>query len=294
VTKTQHVNHWGQRGHPYAGRIAVLSTKHDKLPLIAPSLARIVGLNVNVAAVDTDVLGTFTGDIPRPGSPLDTAIAKARLGMSATGQVLGIASEGSIGPNPSFPFVIADRELVVLVDDEADIIVWESYVDPGIRTATTTVRPGDSLESFLAQADFPNHRLIVRPKETGTPPIRKGIDSLERLNAAIVECASAASDGLVTIATDLRAHVCPTRQPIIAAAAKRLAKRLALRCPSCGAPGWGRVDVLIGVPCSWCGTEVALPRAEIDGCAACEHREVRPVVAAEFRADPRECPYCNP
>ena len=40
--------------------------------------------------------------------------------------------------------------------------------------------------------------------------------------------------------------------------------------------------------------EVAPPRAEIDGCAAYKHRAVRPVVAAEFRADPRECPYCNP
>lgn len=292
--RSTHANRWDQRDHPYSGRIVMLSTKHDKLPLIAPPLERIVGLRIATIAVDTDILGTFTEDVPRLSSPLDTAIAKARLGMSATGQALGIASEGSIGPDPSFPFVIADRELVVLVDDEADIIVWESYIGRDIVAATATVRPGDNLQPFLTQADFPTHRLIVRPNDIGVQPIYKGIDSLERLTVAIDESAYAASDGRACIATDLRALACPSRQPIIAAAAERLAQRLAQRCPSCGAPGWGRIDVLIGVPCAWCGTEVPRPRAEVEGCPACEYRTVRPVVAPEFRVDPGECPHCNP
>jgi hypothetical protein len=78
------------------------------------------------------------------------------------------------------------------------------------------------------------------------------------------------------------------------AAAERLAGRIAARCPGCGAPGWGRIDVLLGVPCAWCGTEVTRPRAEINGCPACEHRETRAVVSIEDRADPGECSNCNP
>ncbi|WP_298211844.1 DUF6671 family protein [Ferrimicrobium sp.] len=292
--RSKHANRWDQRDHPYSGRVAVLSTKHDKLPLVAPPLERMVGLSVTTIAVDTDVLGTFTEDIPRLGSPLDTAIAKARLGMNASGGVIGVASEGSIGPDPSFPFVTADRELVVLVDDEADIIVWESCIGQDIVASTTTVHPGDNLQRFLTQVDFPTHRLIVRPNETGVLPIRKGIDNIKHLTAAIVECASVSPDGCACIATDLRAHMCPSRQRIIAAAAERLAKRLAQRCPSCGAPGWGCVDVLLGVPCAWCGTEIARPRAEIDGCPACEHRTIRPIVTPNFRVDPGQCPRCNP
>ncbi|MHB1487095.1 MAG: DUF6671 family protein [Acidimicrobiales bacterium] len=285
---------WDHPGHPYAGRIAVLSTKHAKLALVGPPLERAVGLRVDAVAVDTDTLGTFTGDIPRLGPPLDTAIAKARLGMSATGQALGIASEGSIGPDPAMPFVIADRELVVLVDDEAGIVVWETHSSWDIVTATATVRPGENLEAFLTQAGFPAHQLIVRPNSGGVHPIRKGIASIEGLTAAITECASAATDGHACVETDLRAHACPSRRTIIAVAAERLAGRLAARCPACGAPGWGRVDVLLGVPCAQCGTEIARPRAEIDGCAACEHRAARPVMGSATRVDAGECPICNP
>ncbi len=272
----------------------MLSTKHDKLPLIGPPLECAVGLRVDAVAVDTDTLGTFTGDIPRLGPPLDTAIAKARLGMSAAGQALGIASEGSIGPHPATPFVIADRELVVLVDDDAGIVVWEAHTSWDIVTATTTVRPGENLEQFLTRAGFPAHQLIVRPNSGQAQPIHKGIASMERLAGAITECASVATDGLACVETDLRAHACPSRRTVIADAAGRLASRLAARCPACGAPGWGRVDVLVGVPCAWCGTEVARPRAEIDGCVACEHRQTRSIVSAEVRADPGECPSCNP
>ncbi|WP_143712024.1 DUF6671 family protein [Acidimicrobium ferrooxidans] len=251
-------------------------------------------MQVEAVPVDTDVLGTFTGDIPRPGPALDTAIAKARLGMRAAGRSLGLASEGSIGPDPALPFVHADREIVVLVDDEHGIVVWESHASWDIVAASTTVRPDDDLEPFLREAHFPEHQVIVRPNHGVLHPIYKGIASLDHLTSAIAECARAATDGLARVETDLRANACPSRRSAIAAAAQRLADRIAARCPGCGAPGWGRVDVLVGIPCAWCGTEVPTPRAEIDGCVACDCRQMRPLVAAEHRADPSECPVCNP
>ena len=285
---------WERAEHPYAGLVAVLATKHGKLPLIAPALEEAVGLRVEAVAVDTDSLGTFTGDIARPGPPLETAIAKARLAMSTTGHALGLASEGSIGPDPAMPFVTADREIVVLVDDDSGIVVWESHSSWDIVATATSVGAGCDLGAFLAKAGFPEHQLIVRPNVGAIRPIHKGISSVEQLSAAIAECAAVATDGLARVETDLRAHACPSRRAVIAAAAERLAGRIAARCAACGAPGWGRVGVLFGVPCAWCGTEVARPRAEIDGCPACEHRVTRPVVSPEDRADPGECPHCNP
>ena len=285
---------WNHASHPYAGRTAALSTKHDKLPLVGPPLARVVGLCVKAVTVDTDTLGTFSGDIPRLGSPLDTVIAKARMGMDATGQTLGIASEGSIGPDPSMPFVVVDRELVGLVDDDAGIIVWESYASWDIVTARISLRPGEDLEPFLTRADLPTHQLIVRPNSGAVHPIYKGIVGLEELTSAIAQCASVATDGYACVETDLRAHVCPSRRVVIAGAAERLAHRLATRCPACGSPGWGRVDTLFGVPCAGCGVEVGQPRVAIDGCPSCEHRETKQLVPFETRADPGECPRCNP
>ncbi len=294
VVPTRPCRRWEQAEHPYAGLVAVLATKHGKLPLIAPPLEETVGLRVKAVAVDTDSLGTFTGDIPRQGPPLETAIAKARLGMSAAGHALGLASEGSIGPDPTMPFVNADREIVVLVDDESGIVIWESHSSWDVVATTTSVAAGNDLGPFLAKASFPDHQLIVRPSIGSVHPIHKGISSIEKLAAAVAECAAASADGLALVETDLRAHACPSRRAVIAAAAERLAGRVAARCPICGAPGWGRIDVQFGVPCRWCGTEVARPRAEIDGCPACEHRETRPVVSPNDRADPGECPYCNP
>jgi hypothetical protein len=274
--------------------VAVLATKHGKLPLIAPPLEEAVGLRVETVAVDTDSLGTFTGDIPRQRPPLETAIAKARLGMSATGHALGLASEGSIGPDPAMPFVDTDQEIVVLVDDDNGIVVWESHSSWDVVAAATSVGAGDDLGPFLSEAGFPDHQLIVRPNIGAVHPIYKGISCIEMLTAAIAECAATAADGLARVETDLRAHACPSRRDVIAAAAQRLAGRIAARCPACGAPGWGRIDILLGVPCAWCGTQVTRQRAEIDGCPACEHRETRPVVSPEDRADPGECPNCNP
>ena len=294
MATSSRMSSWDHPSHPYAGRTAILSTKHDKLPLIGPAIERAVGLRVDAVAVDTDTLGTFTGDIPRLRTPLETAVAKARLGMSITGQELGIASEGSIGPDPAVPFVIADRELVVLVDDDAGIVVWETHSSWDIVTATATVSPEENLEAFIRQARFPGHKLIVRPNNGPVHPIRKGISTLGELTIAIKDCAAVAIDGLALVETDLRAHACPSRRAVIANAAERLARRIAARCTRCGAPGWGQVDVLVGVPCANCGTDVARVRAEIDGCTACEHRETRPIISLETYGDPGECPNCNP
>ena len=284
----------GRQSHPYTGKVAVLSTKHEKLPLIGPPLERTVGMHVEAIAVDTDSLGTFSGDIPRLGSPLETAIAKAHLGMSATGNSIGIASEGSIGPDPQIPFVNADLEVVVLVDGVAGIVISEVFSSRDIMAAETTSQSGNDLEQFLFEADFPSHQMIVRPNSGEMRPIYKGIANVDELNTAISSCAPVSTDGLAYIGTDLRAHACPSRQKIIVSAAERLGVRVASLCPACGIPGWGRVDILFGIPCAWCGTPVAKPRAEINACVVCDHRETRQIVSEKVVADPATCPECNP
>ena len=271
----------------------MLATKHEKLPLVAPPLEREIGMRVEAVAVDTDVLGTFTGDVPRPGPPLDTAVAKARLGLAATGATLGLASEGSVGPDPALPLVQSDHEIVVLVDDEAGLVIWERAESWDVVARSLSVEPGRDLDPFLAASGFPEHRLIVRPSAGPRTPVHKGIASLEELRAAVAACAAVATDGRARVENDLRAHACPSRRVVIAAAAARLATRVARRCPACGAPGWGQVELLLGIPCSACGTEVAQPRAEVDGCVACDHRTTRPVPRSAAEADPSECPFCN-
>lgn len=272
-----------------------MATKHDKLPLIAPAVLGAVGLCCQDAAVDTDLLGTFSGSVRRTASPLATAAAKARLGMAARGSRLGLASEGTIGPHPGIPLVPLDVELVVLVDDERDIVVVGTASSTDIRAASTTLRPGDSTEPFLARSGFPSHRLLVRPE--GVPPagdtLTLGIDSREALAGAIAAAAGRSPTGAARVENDHRAHCSPSRRAVIAASAADLALRLATACPRCGSPGFGRTGFRYGLPCGWCGrlAEGAV-RAEVHGCPACDHTLER--ARPEAFVDPGRCPRCNP
>ncbi len=278
---------------PFAGRTAVLATKHRKLRLIAPPM-RPLGMDVTAVAVDTDELGTFTGEVPRPGPPLETAIAKARLGMAATGSALGLASEGSVGPHPTIPLVTADIELVVLVDAERDLVVSASATSLDIRAVTRSIEPGGDPTDSLDHFGLPGHAVIVRPNQGPPTPLFKGLRVPADIATAVVDCAAASPDGRARVETDLRAHMCPSRRPTIRLAAERLAARLATGCPACTSPGWGCVDVITGIPCRWCGTPTDELRAEVDGCPACGHREERATIATNTTGDPARCQRCNP
>lgn len=270
----------------------MLATRHDKLPLIAPAFA-MLGLTVEAVDVDTDSLGTFTGEIDRTMNQWDTAVAKARLAMQATGTSIGIASEGAIGPAPSMPYVVSATELVVLVDDELGIVVGETEVLFDIVVISFDAAPGEPLDDHLRRAEFPEHGLIVMPSAGTLTPIHKGIHDRDDLERSIAECAAASTDGRARVMTDLRAHHCPSRRPIIAAAAARLAMRLAASCPACSTPGWGIVRADRGAPCRECGEPVDIVTAYVEGCQRCAVELALPLPGRET-ADPSRCLFCNP
>jgi len=283
-------------GRAYAGRTAVLATMHGKEAAIAPALEATARLKVTTATgLDTDRLGTFTGEVPRVGTMLDVAVRKARLGMAATGCPLGLASEGSFGPHPSLPFIPAGMELLVLVDDATGVVIHESLLEEATNFGHRVVMPGDDIEAFLERIGFPSHALIIRPN-VGAPAIvtEKGVTERETLKAAISQAAARSPDGRARVETDMRAHRNPTRMRSLAALADRLGQRLATACPECAAPGWGRTDVIVGLPCEWCSRPTDFIVAEVFTCVTCSHREERPRPDGLIRADPGRCSNCNP
>ena len=69
---------------PFRGRLAVLATMHRKEQAIAPVLEEALGLQVEVPpGLDTDRFGTFTREVPRPGTQLATARLKAQAALAA-------------------------------------------------------------------------------------------------------------------------------------------------------------------------------------------------------------------
>jgi len=271
---------------PYEGRRAALATRHGKERAIAPAFARLTGLSLVVPPdLDTDALGTFTGEVPRPAPMAETARMKARMGMAATGLPLGIASEGSFGPHPAIPFIAAAREMLVFVDAEQGIEIVETEISEDTNFAALDLAPGADLDGFLARVGFPDHAVVLRA-ESG---ITKAIASRQSLERAIARAAAP-----LRIETDMRAHLNPTRMAMIARLAERLARRIATPCPACAAPGFGVVRAEAGLPCEDCGAETSLIRARISACARCAHGERGPRGDGRRTASPAECPYCNP
>lgn len=285
-----------ERKNVFSGRLAVLATMHGKEQAVAPVFRTSLNLIVVPATgVDTDALGTFSGEVPRRGTMLETAVAKARLGMERARLPFGIASEGSFGPHPLFPIIPAGFELLAFVDNERGTTIHESLVIDDTNFAHLVAAPKEPIAKFLAQVGFPSHGLIVRPNVGGTEAaLVKGIVDLPALQSAIAAAAALSDDGSARVDTDMRAHLNPTRMKSLTVLATRLSNRLLRLCPSCTAPGWGRVKVIQGLPCELCDTPTEWVLSEVFGCAACTHQEERQRADSLTHTGPANCPACNP
>lgn len=281
---------------PYCGKTVALATMHAKEKAIAKPFARQLAASISVPiGIDTDALGTFTGEIPRAGTMIDAARAKAILAMDATGLRYGLGSEGSFGPHPYFPFIPRNTEVLLFVDQASDIEICETFVTHRTNYQNVTCRPGQDISDFLKSIRFPQHAVVVTPNTpiTGMPPI-KGVRSAADLTEAILNVSQASSDRVVQIVTDMRAHLNPTRMAVIRALANRLAQRLARRCPECGTPGFGVVDLARGLPCGWCGEPTQMALAKVLRCARCSLETRDRIKGVPETADPGSCEHCNP
>ncbi|MBX9770425.1 MAG: hypothetical protein K2X29_03595 [Candidatus Obscuribacterales bacterium] len=294
---------------PYFGKTAVLTTKHGKLQAIGLPLKAGIGLGITTTTdIDTDQLGTFTGEVERAGTPLETAIRKARLGMERTGCRLGIATEGSFGPHPYIPFVPGHQEFIVFIDDNLGTEVREQILSTETNFSHAAGSSIDELEDFFKRSRFPSHGLIVRPNagdsikdkltrltraKSGATTV-KGIDTFAQLHAAIESARRKSADGLAHIETDMRAHMNPLRQRVLRTLAIKLARRLRRLCSQCSCPGFGITGVEGSLSCCECGYPSEAPAREIHSCPKCEYKESIPRQDGLRHVDPRHCQHCNP
>jgi hypothetical protein len=150
--------------HPYMGKKAVLSTMHGKQQAIGHPFRNFLNVSIQVPKVNTDELGTFSGEVERKDSPLETLRKKARMGMEELGLPLGIASEGSFGPHRYLPWVAEDHEILLWIDEERGIEVIEHEVSVDTNFDAKTISSFNDLKDFLDKVHFPSHALVVRPR----------------------------------------------------------------------------------------------------------------------------------
>lgn len=275
----------------YHGATFALLTQHGKGQVIGPAFDAALAARVQlVRGFDTDLLGTFTREIPRDGSQLDAARTKARIGMELSGLALGLASEGSFDPGP-FGLMPCDLELVILVDAARGIEIV-GRAQSATQHARVQVATHDELADAARSAGFPEHGLVLRAESDGSARIHKGLVSWNALRTAFDELLSASPRAAVFVENDLRAHLHPTRMATIAAATADLLLRMRSVCPACDSPGYGSISPVRGLPCRDCGCATQEVRAEQYGCVACGQRELRVLTVQD--ADPSHCDACNP
>ncbi len=281
---------------PYQHQAVAFATMHGKEKAVAKAFARQLAASITVpVGIDTDALGTFTGEVPRAGTIVEAARAKALLAMQVTGLKRGLGSEGSFGPHPYIPFIPRDIEVLLFVDQGNDIEIYETLMTHRTNYQNVTCRPGEDISDFLKSIRFPQHAVVVTPSAPTTEmlPI-KGVNSVADLTEAILSACHASSDRAVQIVTDMRAHLNPTRMAVIRALANRLARRLATCCPECGTPGFGVVDIARGLPCGWCGEPTQMAIAKVVRCTKCSFETRSSMKRVPETADPGSCEHCNP
>jgi hypothetical protein len=282
---------------PFAGRTLCIATMHRKEQVLAPLLESqwLVRCLPAPAGLDTDQFGTFSGEVARRGTARETARAKAQAALALTAADLVVTSEGSFGPHPHSPLVPVGSELVLLLERSSG----REFCGEDVTIETNHARrecqlPRDAAD-FARRIGFPTHGVLLLVDE---PPQRvwRDVDNFTQLHdAATAAQREARCVGRPwSIASDMRAHRNPTRMRAIARAGHALAQRVLCSCPHCAAPGFGPVEVVLGLPCQWCATPVPLPRATIHGCVACSFRREVSRLDGITAADPGSCPSCNP
>ncbi|GAB4162160.1 MAG: hypothetical protein Tsb006_0010 [Rickettsiaceae bacterium] len=285
----------GQSVSPYTGCCVILTTKHQKSIALAPPFENILGAGMLEYVVDTDQLGTFSGEIERKGTALETVRKKCEWSLEKTKAEYALASEGSFGPHPMISFIPSNREILYFIDKKRQfhLYVTDIYTETNYQMGEVTSL--DELKQFAEKALFPSHALIVRPFSRGVKePVFKGIETFVDLEAAFLGALRFSPNHKIWVETDMRAHLNPTRMRMIGSLGKKLAQRLTCLCPKCQTPGWGKVDIKTGLPCGWCGTETEEIKLEIFGCAKCLYKESHLPAHGRETAEPGQCPYCNP
>ena len=277
----------------FQNRKLLIATKHKKESVISPILEKELGVQCFVDKIfDSDILGTFTGEIERELDPISTARKKCLLAMKQNNCDLGLASEGSFGPHPSMLFVNADEEFLIFIDTQNNLEIIVREISTSTNFNAKKVRNTKELLEFVKQIDFPNHGLILRKSKHENIDIFKGITDLEALKKIFELLYSKYNS--VYVETDMRAMYNPTRMTVIQKATQKLVQKIKSLCPQCQMPGFGITDTKFGLPCSLCGLPTDSILSYIYICQHCSFKSEELYPNKKTNEDPMYCQFCNP
>jgi hypothetical protein len=277
----------------FEGREIVIATKHRKEQVIAPLL--IAGLGVKCIVpkhLDTDLLGTFAGEVERSADAIATARKKCELAMDLEGCDLAIASEGSFGPHPELGFIPVNEEILLLIDRKNNLEIVSRKISLDTNFAQEEIQSEAQLFEFAERAMFPSHGLILRPTEQDVTCITKGITDKKQLSEIFKKLRH--KQETVFAETDMRAVFNPKRMSVIREATLLLLSKARSCCPECYTPGFGVTKAKPGLPCGQCSFPSRSILSEISTCSKCQFSTEKMYPHAKTVEDPMYCQLCNP
>lgn len=275
----------------FRGRKLVIATMHGKEKVLAPILETSLGVvTVLPEGLNTDVYGTFSGEIEREIDPLETARIKCIDACKKSGCTLAVSSEGSFGAHPTMLYVPADDEIMVLMDMENDIYVRARVVSTKTNFNGNKFEDWDNAKEFAERVMFPSHGLIMTNKER--LDVIKGIDDWKMFEEYFK--AHLNTYGTVFLETDMRAMHNPMRMNVIAEVADRLIETVLRECPSCNFPGFDVSQINKGLPCGQCGLPTESTLSYSYECKKCSYSSIKRYPNTIETEDPRYCNFCNP
>ena len=281
----------------FTNRVAVLATMHQKERVIAPILQTELGIKVVVPPnFNTDIFGTFTREIKRPGTQIEAARFKAEKVLELTGESLAIASEGSFAPHPSFPYISSNREIVVLIDKQNDLEIIGEEFSTDTNHNYQVISSIEEALNFTQKVGFPEHGVIVMVGENpqDSKEVFKGITTNSQLVEAVNITLQNSPTGKAHIETDMRAMYNPTRMKNIQKATLNLITKIKSVCSQCSTPGFEITQRIQGLPCAICSAPTLLTKSVIYQCKKCGFKKEALYPDGMEFADPGQCMYCNP
>lgn len=275
-----------------SGREVVIASKHKKEQVIAPLLHQEFQMNCTVLELDTDQLGTFTGEIERTYSPVEAVRKKCELAMEISGKDLAIASEGSFGYHPNLPLCKVNEEIVLLYDRQNDIEIFGKEFTLETNFSGTYIETYSEVISFARKVGFPRHALILRENQTEGRIFVKGLDDVDTLRNSIGSLLK--KHPRIWLETDMRAMYNPTRMKAIQGATENLIARMKNACPECSTPGFWIDKVNSGLPCSLCRVPTRSTLSYEYACNKCQYRLTVVNPHGTHTEDPMYCDRCNP
>lgn len=277
----------------FADLTFVVATLHHKSEAIAPHLQKQLQMRfAGEVAVDTDSLGTFSGEVERTLEPKQAAREKCRLALLKNDSSVAIATEGSFFPHPAIPFASMHSELIFFYFPAANFEFSLTH-----NTSHTNFngkrfdRWSDAIE-FAKECLFPSHGIIVKAGAYDLSYLNKSCTTQTELEQAVQDCLH--KHGQVYLETDMRAMRNPTRMQEIGTLAQKMATLLSTACPQCNQPGFGLEKSLPGLECELCFAPTHLEKSRIKCCSFCHYAEAIPSSSPQQKASAQYCDFCNP